>query len=158
LLHCLCCHGSQLSRNTEPFPSKSHLCWFRSSGFELSCHNMYSRMHASQSGEAVLREFHSCSFSSDVTRAVCHNSTQFMSIGFMLIHLHRIGRIKFYLKRRSWPWYLIKEVEDTNNLFHLPYVPLQATRISHEAFHDAVCNKGVIEGDNVKWFILYIYI
>jgi hypothetical protein len=45
-------------------------------------------------------------------------------------------------------------MKDINNQFHVPYVPLQAPQISPEAFHDAVDNKGVIQGNNVKWLIL----
>jgi hypothetical protein len=44
--------------------------------------------------------------------------------------------------------------QDTNNLFHVPYVQLETKGILSKAFPDVVNNKEVISGDYFKWFTL----
>jgi hypothetical protein len=41
-------------------------------------------------------------------------------------------------------------------VFHSPYIPLEALKMLSEALPDAMDNKGVIRGDHVKWFNLYM--
>jgi hypothetical protein len=40
-------------------------------------------------------------------------------------------------------------------MLHTSWVPLETKKICSEAFPDGVDNKGVIRGDNFKWFILH---
>jgi hypothetical protein len=49
-------------------------------------------------------------------------------------------------------------MQGTNNLFHASCVPLETMQILSEAFPDVADNKGVIRGENVKLFILYMLI
>jgi hypothetical protein len=46
-------------------------------------------------------------------------------------------------------------MQDTNNLFCISRVPLDTKKILSEDFPEATDNKGVIQGDNIKWFTLY---
>jgi hypothetical protein len=49
-----------------------------------------------------------------------------------------------------------KETYDTNNLFHAQYALLESTIILSENVPDAMDNKGVTRGDNVKCFIPFV--
>jgi hypothetical protein len=50
---------------------------------------------------------------------------------------------------------LISQItQDTNNLFHVPYIHLKTKGILSKAFPDAVNIKEVISGDYFKWFTL----
>jgi hypothetical protein len=38
---CLHSHCLAMEVSTEPFPINGHLCWFKKSGFQQTCYNMY---------------------------------------------------------------------------------------------------------------------
>jgi hypothetical protein len=46
-------------------------------------------------------------------------------------------------------------MKDANNLFYTSCVSLETMQILSESFPDAMGNKGVIPGDNAKWFPLH---